>query len=320
VHREIIDIREGSSFDFIVPYVSLTPYRDVTETLGSLQVTVINPLIAPSTVSTTITFLVEAAAAPDFEFAVPNQNISMTPVAVYNPQSSSFIPKPAVDSITSGVIGGSALTSDSHISARSCIGEKIVSINSFLKKYTWRSGLPANITSIKIDPFALPINYTDAVTNDVTGSTDYVALFSQMYAVSRGSVRMKIIPDSTGAVINNWRAIYTALASGTYNGHTSNPPVPVSWNPQLVLRSSYQGNGFELQIPQYTAAYGRSTLGESYSAVQKTKQYATPTTSNAQIRATTDNSVGNSYYIAAGDDFQLGYFIGVPAFAVVSDS
>jgi len=318
VHREIIDIREGSSFDFIVPYVSLVPYRDVTETLGSLQVTVINPLIAPSTVSTTISFLVEVAAAPDFEFACPTQTFTMAPCAVYNPQASKFIPKPDVDSIVSGVIGGSELTTDNHISARACVGEKILSITSMLKKFTYRHGNAAGVSTIAFDPFALPIYYTQAVTNDTATGSDYVSIFSRCFALSRGSMRVKSIPDTT-TTKSNYRTFMYLNPTGIYNGPVTGGAMLQSRNLQFALRNDDIGNNFEIQFPQYNQAHSRSVLSETYSNTVISKDVADPCCSNIVCGLMMNSAVANTYYYATGDDFQLGYFVGVPLFVIAAD-
>lgn len=74
LHREIIDIRNGNEFTFVIPYTSILPYRPTfgnDAPYGTIFFHVLNPLIAPATVSSTVTLLFEISAAEDMEFAYP---------------------------------------------------------------------------------------------------------------------------------------------------------------------------------------------------------------------------------------------------------
>jgi len=318
VLREIIDIREGTNFDLIIPYVSVIPYRLVDEVFGSLQVTVVNPLIAPATVSSTIVFLVEVAGAPDFEFAVPNQKLTFTPVTVFNPQSSTFIPKADVDSITSNVIGNSTISSDGNMSARACIGEKIVSILSLLKRYElWVSS--AGITHLLLDPGAISLSKTVTPTNNLNGTVNKLDLFSLAFAVSRGSYRFKSIhiTDDSSYLVRT--AVMYNVFSGSYNGPTIAANSARSRNPPIVAQTSSAGAPLEIQVPQYTQGYGRVISSEIYIQNDTPKLYDNPLCSKSQLIITQKSSVSTDIYRSVGDDFQLGYFIGFPLVVIRSD-
>lgn len=70
-YSAIFDLRDGNVFDFPVPYVAPTPWAHIFDTTGSVTMTVVDPLQAPGVVSSTINFIVEVAAADDFELACP---------------------------------------------------------------------------------------------------------------------------------------------------------------------------------------------------------------------------------------------------------
>lgn len=85
MYKEIIDIRESNEFTITVPYAQVLPYLS-TATSGSngfLYCYVLNPLVAPDTVSTSIDILMEVHAAEDFEFAFPGPPTA-TPVLYFN--------------------------------------------------------------------------------------------------------------------------------------------------------------------------------------------------------------------------------------------
>jgi hypothetical protein len=70
-YSKVFDLRDSSVFEFEVPFVSGTPYIRTFSTSGTLAMRVLDPLLAPETVSTTVPFLVEVKGANDLEFAVP---------------------------------------------------------------------------------------------------------------------------------------------------------------------------------------------------------------------------------------------------------
>lgn len=69
-YSEVFDIKDGSCFEFEVPYVSPLLYSSVLGSTGGLTMTVIDPLIANGEAASTVDYLVEVCAMPDFEFAV----------------------------------------------------------------------------------------------------------------------------------------------------------------------------------------------------------------------------------------------------------
>lgn len=71
LYRQIFDMREGTEFTFTVPYAATTPYKDYSESVGALRLSVLNPLVAPAIVSSSVEILVEVCAGKDIEFACP---------------------------------------------------------------------------------------------------------------------------------------------------------------------------------------------------------------------------------------------------------
>lgn len=65
----VFDLRDGNSFEFVVPYIALSPYMTVDGATGAVTMTVVSPLRAPGVCASTIDFLVEVSAEPGFDFA-----------------------------------------------------------------------------------------------------------------------------------------------------------------------------------------------------------------------------------------------------------
>lgn len=70
-YSAIFDLKDGNVFEFKVPYVAPTPYSGITTITGALALYVVDPLIASSVVSSTISVVVEVAGDVDFELANP---------------------------------------------------------------------------------------------------------------------------------------------------------------------------------------------------------------------------------------------------------
>lgn len=70
-YSAVFDLKDGNVFDFEVPFISPTPYVNIGTTVGTLAMFVVNPLIAPSVVSSSIQCMVEIAGMSDFELANP---------------------------------------------------------------------------------------------------------------------------------------------------------------------------------------------------------------------------------------------------------
>lgn len=187
LHKEIVDIRSCTEFEFTIPYVSTIPYKrtepgvlamspyetDYTSYNGQISIFVLNALKAPSTVSPSITCLVEQCADADFEFACPigKYHGSSGPVPILfgsktlYPQSwgtlkpkKKYINKNTktlvadlenqgeasdehkddklTQEIQSKPIGSSHVVTNNLAAAQYCIGEKIKSLRQLMQKST----------------------------------------------------------------------------------------------------------------------------------------------------------------------------------------
>lgn len=75
-YREVLDLRESNEFSVTIPYVSTTPYKakdnnGVFPSVGVIQLFVLAPLVAPTTVTQSVSILTEVCACDDLEFAEP---------------------------------------------------------------------------------------------------------------------------------------------------------------------------------------------------------------------------------------------------------
>jgi hypothetical protein len=97
-----IEINQGSNtFEFSIPYVSITPELYVpnsntisdADTLGMINVSVLNPLISPNSSPTTIQFNIFIAGADDFEFSTLTAANNVLPSMEVTTSDTTFINK-----------------------------------------------------------------------------------------------------------------------------------------------------------------------------------------------------------------------------------
>lgn len=185
-HKDIIDIRQSSEFTFAVPFVATTPYKSVRQTtactvidafpstvdyvwngrnntentcVGRVLIFVVNPLIAPTTVASSIQLLYEVNAADNFELAslMPNAHIPMVQTTAFSGGSAQVllanpvfqsglavkeagdaegtVQQDAQRSNEEGQnLGGAECLELSDMPSRVCIGERISSIRQIVKR------------------------------------------------------------------------------------------------------------------------------------------------------------------------------------------
>jgi len=68
---KLMDLRDENVFEFRVPYVSPIVNNNFTDAIGAIAINIMDPLQISSVISTTINFIVEVYAAPDFELSIP---------------------------------------------------------------------------------------------------------------------------------------------------------------------------------------------------------------------------------------------------------
>jgi hypothetical protein len=368
-HREIIDLRETSEFTFVCKYASTWPYQPIIwspeipatpiyawnngMTFGTLQVDVVNELVAPDNVSNSISIIVEVFAAPDFEFAgmVPSPFCPFYSAVAPSPSTGqTLIPKPVfqagdvepqkttgqdVPLSSEGALGGGqqGLNPDDLDPARYCVGERILSVRQMLKRSTpWLLWSPLSAltqVSVSIIPWGVyGIAPIVAGPPNATGSPynpDLYDCLVSLFAFWRGSVRLK-----HASFTPNVSCIRTSIMP-TFNNYGVTSPIVwgiPTWVPQgldevwgcmpfAITNANYSTN--EVSIPyvcnSYCSAVSPRVVGDTSSLVALNN--ALPQFS-ARIRyvdtGTTLPSPSVVTSRSIGEDFSLGLFTGTVPF------
>lgn len=295
------DLREGNVVEFVVPFVSPCTYNMVDQPTGAFCISVIDPLIAASTVSSSVPFLIEVSALPGFEFASPS-----TPQLYPAPLASNVYSQSGSEVVKSQFGSRDAML---------CIGERITSVKQLISKacpdFTF-SGSTTGDWSVA--PFytqeyptwsgnALVVS-TAGITDAGTNPVSWCRYLSMMYAYARGGTSYHIIRNDgldTGVGF-----IYALYQTG------------MQWY-DSPLSSSMTCNSY---ISEKSALHVNVPFYAPTSRVLRGSADAFPSQTGlgpAGLLRVGSSATGVNILVFthASDDAQLGYFLGTPPLATV---
>lgn len=320
-YSQIMDLKDSNVFEFSVPYFCEQPYLTFFSSSGSVSIVCIDPLQAPSTVTSSVPFLVEVAGGEDYELA--------------DFQGSGFIPmQNATIYLQSGDISVSnqpILTSSTSTPCQDTIGECIVSVKQMIQHPTFTtSTVSAGSTAYCfIPPWfwnsvpellgaapAVPISSAQTW----TGAGITCTMLSTMYAFARGSTDFHAYLYNTTEAVSHVLsqnaypgiAPYPAVANKTDNQGNTNALPKVIANGSLPMHARLPAFQTLVRVPLTIAANLGSSISRTlttavpasfgYSFVGHTNVYGVQNGSAGVVRAYL------SY--AAGDDAMLAGYIG----------
>jgi hypothetical protein len=356
IHREIVDIRIDNEVTFKVPFVSDTPWKTVAfvndeqHLTGIFSVHVVDPLIAPDTVSQRVSIILEISMGPDSEFAVPISNPVRMPFYGGAPQMATFDntskPEPNVCNEITTEIGTMSAIDDNSNSALLCIGEKITNFRRYMRRasplFFTSAGAASIGPALTIVPFGTSAMSQSGVANTTPSvGADVYTTLSSLYLYSRGSVRLKyvnanVLESSAGAAGTVeyfspkllYKMVTSDLAPATSVITWGAVAIPFSTNyvNEAQLVTSGKENQ-EIQVPHYH----RMPLRNNFDHIMNSQYpYSTHTGYNTGAATTvyvtryliqqsnsTQDSVPTRVYRSTADDCTFSYFLSVPP---VSDS
>lgn len=334
--REIIDIRYGNEYSFVIPYTCFNQYRDTIGnqcSYGTIFLRVLNELRAPDTCAQNVDILIEAGAYKDMEFAKPSTPRGF-PTLVATAQSGgrkvTFKDEDPCKSLAK--VMGNATLSDTDFPARVCIGERITSLRQILKKYSFvqprveRTPSPVNPYFTTL-PFAMPVSHISAANARVHSETypDNFVHVCSAYGLFRGGVRLKFITgeNMTDRYIQTSLYHVTTDTSAVTNMFSANASPPGIFDiqqtcnlPTTVDRINSRG-GVEIEVPYYNRTFASPVYNaQIVSALSFDYNPGAPVPSTRVYAIGFGAGITTTYrvYRAASDDFDVGLFISVPPY------
>lgn len=307
-------MRSGSEFVLELPYMLPYNYTSTTNQSGVFDVQVLSELRHPETASSNVKILVYAYGGEDFEFNGLTP-IQRTPVP-YCLQSGKVV---------DGVIGAMKCAEPTIIPSMESMGEQISSVKQVLSRYTQllRYATPTySGYSLSVWPWLTTVFRLNSSTGALNSSSYYnvSSLIRNMYVHYKGSYKVGILGNAasftnfTSTNMPSNRFTKNMVDSGTSVGLGAG----VNWITSFgafelgmgVAVPSIANNGSVFtHLPYYTPT--------KYSQQMNQLEEIFPDNSTQPIsilNCSTDNTSLTSpgLIIAAGDDFQCGYYIGCP--------
>lgn len=332
MYRQIIDIQKGSEFIFDLPYLLPQDFAYSAEPSGILTIHVVNPLLAPATCSPTIDVFIEVRGGEDLTYVCPRNTfdaIPYVPQVLFEPQG--------VDTDVSGEASAISMSSRPHPMssvhhAMIANGEVQMSVLDLIKAHCvvrYSAGVsPSNLVGA---PCLIATGQTYGQRwNGVANTSapiggDILSFINSWYAFHRGAERYRLTPTDCSAANVNYRAmlvnnvdigvfppVFQQLAGNATNwsailSATDGGTAPHTGRYITVPRDN---GGLAVQAPFYNRfRYALNTWSTA------NPENANPFTSALAVGLATRNASGVTLTRAAGDDYQLSYFLGIPVYA-----
>lgn len=319
--REIIDIRTGDEFTFILPYLLPQSYCDVSQFMGHFNVTVLNELRHPETAASVVPLLFYVSGGDDLEFACPGYGDITANYPPFSPQ----MLKPTADNTETLVdrdIGSATVPLINTKEAEASVGEMLSSIRQLLTRNNpMYATAPLVGAETNIWPF-----YSSAILLNATGLVgpiyggDVYSFLAPMYALRRGSMHVIVqagdasgvyvtcnptIPVAGENVVNNINK--TANGSATAVNYL-NFPTTTCPSGTAVCDTGIGVSGYKVPFyGRYRTSLNVPQVGNNYPAFAGLLEPSMP-----RGAITVKGPANNTFYRSIGEDFQLTYFVGCP--------
>lgn len=340
VHREIVDLRDGSEFVIKVPYCYNSMYLDTDQAKNDifmmLQVNILNELVAPDTCSQSVDILMEVRGGVDMEFQLPKP-FNMTPSQIIEPQSGG---EGQAEMVLDKCIGSSTVHDPTKMAAELCIGESSTSLLQLVKRYVRLASTNTDINTLNtmtIYPYYFGGYYAaPVIANSTAGyiTGDYVGTIAACYAHSRGALRYrvttgngqgmnltKMLPYDQSAVAPfSIATVADPALNGTTLQATASEFALVYNNPVAYDSSSNLGcTGF---LPMYSRTYCRLNRIFYDNNVNTTLNTAAPDVTDYALQLASSGAYGarTALLRCASDDFHFSFWLGVPTMSWMATS
>lgn len=312
--REVVDIQKGNEVCFTLPYNRVEPFIPTYDNFGTLQVSLVNSLQAPTSVSNTISVMVFYRGGENLEFARPN---NFAPIPVMGPQGA-YTEKGNDAICTSPDNIGNSVSHTPSVVSQFAVGEQIKSLKQLCNKYSrlyWNFSPNTGSPCLIFDP-QWHGSYTTTFTTyylvtPARLSGDYYSRFSALFLAHTGSVKIRV----KNAYGTTQQGIRSTLFSFNPNGSNvdivtyTGPDKRNFVYPDYTIDNTLASSAF--RVPQFSRQFAYphvnydSSIGPAW--YNQTLVLLEPADGSTSLS-------GNQFnlYRSVGEDFQFQFFLGIP--------
>jgi hypothetical protein len=341
VQKTVIDVRDDIEWDIEIPWISTVPWKGngrnglEGDPYGWFCCFVQSPLLAPDSVASTVKILLEVAGSDDLAFASPRQN----GFTAYGPDAILASPQMGSETVDLGTIGVTDKHATSFNDEACCIGEAVTSLRQLLK----RPGpyIPySNSKTLYFYPDQVGIfaESSEAIPAIVTHGVDMISTIACCYAFMRGSLRFNMVPINVTNVTDidslvQWTFhplhfdegapdTYRVIKSARSAAAALSSIAIAEWSRFGAFAAGLLKWGISYSIPYYSSTHS-TPVCERFVSADVNREYIYQPGQEGQSNALVGvfvSTVGNlntTVMRHTGDDFNLGFFSGVPPLIVL---
>jgi len=317
LHRTIVDIQEGSNICLSFPFISRRAWLETYMPYGSAYVHVVNPLIAPETVASSITVQVFVRAMDDFELTgLCEQNVvyPLAAMPLIAPQGGD---PTAFGEVTCAPVGGTLV--EPKLDGLAMMDSMSESISSLLVPLKAGCLLLVNggVTDVELSFYLNPSAYACAglqLPSTATAQPFVCSVFNAIrscYAYQRGGYELNMIATAAAGTDR----VLAVSQSHPFGSSAVYATAPIFGSVQTgglaadnVLTHPVGANsashGMSAQLP-YKSLFRVNVIqpavaGSTYDTFQMRNRYRV------------DARAPDTFILRAGEDYQLIYWVGVP--------
>lgn len=305
-HTLIWDLREGNEIDFVLPYTSNHPYLTCANWAGTFSIQVLDTVVFPETVAQAFEYSVEISCEPGFRFAAFREPWAyVSPLEITS--QSGMLDQPSCQVIGEEVTSVKQLLSKSDLASIS---------TGFSDSHPWLGADLSRVLPLGMNRYGNTLAYD--VSGQLTGfaRTCLHDMIILCYSMMRGST------DFEGKCTTPAAGVAFSLGNNDVYGLD---PATLTVDPALYTAS-------RAQALSTTTAFGVNNLNEQvrinvpmYTGFRvcpifprENKRFITSPAINLHRFGTQQLLERYVFWRSAGDDFQLGNWIGTPAISLVA--
>lgn len=329
----IFDLKDSNVFEFVVPYIAPTPFVGFQDAIGSFTLSVMDPLVAPGSVAQSVEYMVEIAAGPDFELAIPCG--PRWPAAANNSSSTIYAQS------------GAVMKASPADACKHTVGECVTSVKQLIMLPSLQQlGSIAANSGVVIVPTPAPIHllpwYYQPPNSTLLPATTVLPACSlgwggncaACYTYVSGSTDVHLYPTAGGVEVitgnlGDSRGVRLPIGSGRGDARS----FPATAVPKVITVSA---DVVHVRVPAYQYKYRvPSSILDSVSWNPKFTASGVPTGGQivntnvggspitlavARMSNRSSGPVGVSMSRNAGEDARCAHYVGPPPLALVTPS
>lgn len=322
LHRQIIDLAEGTEFCLSFPFMIPLNYLPVDIPAATMYVHAITPLEAPETVGSVVTCSVYVRGGEDFELQQPIE----PPTEIFFTEGFEFETQGQDDLVNVGtiacdIIGDAPSPNLTTMFAESSGSEMPLSVLQLLKRYT-QFALPGTLGKIGlVYPWVLSARFSGAAPVLAAPQCRLQSYILGSFAFYRGGAKIRIpFPDGadTATASERHTRIWAAFAPGNvtsvWQPSVAFPTVSTQTRAYTGSTEALAASGglivqapFQCTFPMSPVFFTKGNLDPpGFDAPRGQIAFTNPPSTVTQVGGVTR---------AFADDFQAIFFVGVPRHA-----